>query len=83
MRNRVTPDRPVPRNCDLAVGIACAYAPRAATPVGNDRISQVTEVRTRDRFEKAPAEQNLLLRQPDNDVVARVACAGKEKFALI
>jgi hypothetical protein len=79
--DRIAADRAVSRNRDLAGGITGACALRAASPIGHDRISHVAKIRTRDRFEKASTEEDLLLREPDHDVVARVTCAGKEQFA--
>ena len=82
MTDRITGDRAVARNRDFSGGISRAHTLRATDPIGNDGIREVAKIRTRDRFEKASTKQNTLLREPDHNVVARVACAWKEEFAL-
>lgn len=82
MPDRITADRAVAGNRDLTGRVSRAHALRATGPIGNDSIRQVAKVRTRDRFEKASTEQNSLAREPDHNVVARVACARKEQLTF-
>ena len=78
MCNRITGNRTVARNCNFGGGISRVDTLHAAGPIGQDGIMEVAEIDARDRFEKTSAEQNLLMRKPRHDVVARMTAAGKE-----